>query len=77
MSKIILEFDGSDDELLARRAINATGAYCVLHTIMEDILRRKLKYGDLPTDHAELLETVREEVLLAMDFYKVTLDDLE
>ena len=59
------------------RALRGTEAYLVIHSIFEDSLRRRIKYGELSTAEVTLLEEIRSEIHDYLDYYGVDMNDLE
>lgn len=69
--------DNPEERLEHKRALNATKVYIALHTIFQEVFRKRLKYGNLDFDSENLLTEVRNECSAILEEYDINLNDLE
>lgn len=71
--KAIIEYNLPDDDLEFKVASNAHGWWSVLYDL-DQHLRSKIKWADLPAEKHEVYEEVRERLYELMQENKVSLD---
>jgi hypothetical protein len=75
--KAILEFDLNilDEKLAHKRAVSSTDAYLVILGL-QDYLRSRLKYEEIPEEAVEALDLVRAKLYELLIEHNVDMDDL-
>ncbi len=77
--KALLSFNLDDytDKLAHKRATNGTNAYIAIMEIMNDVFRKRIKYGELDFDSENLLVEMQQEVCAILENNSIDLNDLE
>jgi len=74
---LTFNLDDPHDSLAHKRAINATNAYLVIFDVLNDVFRKRIKYGELDFDSENLLVEMQAEVCAILENHSVDLNDLE
>jgi len=74
-----LTFDLNDpyDKSAHERALKGTECYLALNDILNDVFRKRIKYGELDFDSENLLVEVRNEIQEILTSYNIDLSNLE
>lgn len=77
--KGLLEFNLADpyEQNAHKRAIHATDAYLVIHSLMYDTIRKMLKYEDLTEEQNAIVDRIQNDLHSYMFKYGIDLGDLE
>ena len=77
--KALLSFNLDDphEKLAHKRAINATNAYIAIMDIMNDVFRKRIKYGELDFDSENLLVEMQAEACAILEDNSINPNDLE